>query len=369
MSLSLKLLFRKKSTAAAVIALALLVAVVASMTAIVNFVDTQTSAIGQLASVGNKFLVIARGCSSLDASEISVAVADAFNQSDFSYVAPQKLLPAILEAAGNQYSVDLRGVGNLSDYMKAQSAYVNGSWAKNHGEGNAGALLAKTAGLSKGDYVNVTASGVVMSIKIVGIADSRSQLDSELLLPLETTGTFTGSNNVSFVEFSLKRGINREDAINQLSTALPADVQIVKVQQTAQFLQSSIGEIHNFLAVWSYAVYVLVAASSYIICTRLLVESEYEFSMLASLGTKRRGLFSIVFVYALLAALAGAVLGVSLGIVGTQAASSGLRWVWQNVSVTPYLDFVQVGQIIGLSVVFCVLGSLYPALKVTRSRA
>jgi putative ABC transport system permease protein len=365
--LSLKLLFRKKSTAAAVLALALLVAVVASMTAIVNFVDAQASSFGQLARVGSRFLAVERDSVSLNDSQIRPQVLNTLNSGDFRYICPQKLLSASLESAQGTFSAGLRGIGNLSDYMQVQSVSVNGSYAKNSGECNAGVLLAKTAGLSAGDYVNVTVSGHLVSLKLAGISNSNSQLDTELLVPLETTEAFS-DENLSLIEFNTKSGVNTQDVLSRLSASLPPEVQIVKVQQTVAFLQSSTGEIHNFLTVWASAVYVLVAASSYVVCVRLIVESEYELDMLKALGAKRRGVFGTVFVYAVLAALAGGVVGVSLGVVGTQVASSGLRWLWPDVYVTPFLDFVQAGQIIGLSVMFGVLGCLYPAWKATRGR-
>lgn len=337
-------------------------AIVASITAIMNFVDSQSSAIGQLASAGDKFLVVSRNCSSLGDSYISDDTVNAFNLSDFRYVSGQKISTVCLETAVGNYSVALRGIGNFSDYLKVQSVSVNGSMAKNSGEGNVGVLLAKTASLNKGDYVNVSVANVAFSVKVVGIIATHTQLDSELLMPLETADYLTGYN-LSFVEFSLKSGVNRETAINCLSASLPSGVQIVKAQQTALFLEASTAEIHNFLTVWSFAVYVLVSASSYIVCTRLVVESEYEFSMLKALGAKRHFLSGTVFSYAMLTALAGAVLGISLGLVGTQVAAAGLRWFWQNVSVTPFLELAQVGQMLGLSLLFSVFGCLYPALK------
>jgi ABC-type lipoprotein release transport system permease subunit len=368
LSLSLKLLFRKRSTITAITAIALLVAIVASMTAIENFVDQQATTIGQLASVGDRFLLVSHDCSSLIDSRIDAAVANAFNLSDFRYVSTQKLVSSRLETAQGNFSAQLRGISSLSGYFKAQPATVNGSWAQKESEIDVGVLLAKSVGLSKGDYVSLSIGGVSIFAKVVGVATTGSQIDSEILTPLAMAYSLTGDNAPSFVEFSLKSGANKASVINNLSTHLPSDVQIVKVQQTANFLQSTTGEIHNFLTVWSLAVYVLVAVSSYVVCARLVVESEYELAMLKALGARRRGVFGAVFVYAVAAALAGAVLGVSLGIVGTQAASSGLRWLSSSISLTPFLDLAQAGQIIGLSAVFSMLGCLYPALMAWHKR-
>ena len=344
--------------------MALLVAIVASMTAIVNFVDSQSSALGQLASVGDRYLVVNANSPTLSGSHLAAAVTDAFNHTDFRYISLQRLTDVSLESARGNFSVKQREIGDFSGYLKAQSAAVNGSVAKLEGECNVGVLLAKAASISKGDSVVVHTANSDFSLKVVGIVTAYTQLDSELLLPLQNSTT-----DVSFVEFSLKTTANRTETLTQLADRLPADAQVVKVQQTATFLEASTNEVHGFLAVWSGVVYVLVAASSYVVYTRLVGESEYELSMLKALGAKNRHLFATVFGYALLAGLAGAVVGVSLGVVGAQVASAGLRWFWQNVSVTPFLGAAQVGEVVGLSVLFSLLGCLYPAVKSVQSKA
>ncbi len=329
-----------------------------------NFIDTQTSAIGQLASVGDKFLVVSSNCSSLSDSKIGNDVLGAFNLSEVTYVSPQRISTVSLETMLGNYSVTLHGVGNYSGYLKLQFATVNGSYVKNAGEVNIGGLLAKTCRLSKGDFVNVTLPSGILTFEVAGVVSTCSQLGSEILVPIDVCHQLT-DDSLSFVEFSLNADVNKANAINRLSMSLPSDVSVVKVQQTAMFLQQSTGEVHNFLAVWSIPVYLMVVASSYVICTRLVVESEFELSMLRALGAKRSGLFNVIFSYALLATAAAAVLGVSLGITGTQVAASGLRWISQSIQVTPSLGLVEAAQLFGWTLAFSLMGCLYPALKAT----
>jgi putative ABC transport system permease protein len=240
--------------------------------------------------------------------------------------------------------------------------------AKNVSETDVGVLLANIASLNKNDYANITVGNASLTVKIVGVTRTQTQLDSELIVPIETADYLTGNGNLSFIEFTFKENANRQDAINHIASLLPKDVEVVKVQQTALFLQESTGETLNFLAVWSIIVYVLVSAASYVISTRLIVESEYELAMLKAIGAKRRNLFSIIFTYTMLTAVAGSVLGISLGIVGTQIASAGLRWVWQNIQVAPFLGLAQLEQILALSLLFSALGCIYPALKSTQRK-
>ena len=367
LSLSYKLLFRKNSTAAAILAIALLVAIVASMNAIVNFINSQTSAIGQLANVGDKYLVLSKNGVSLSDSQLDRETVNIIeNATELNLVSPQKLLDGNLQTTSGKYAVTIRGVENVSTYLKSQLAYVNGTVAKNINEVNVGIILAKTASVSLQDNANVTVGNTRLEIKIVGIIRAQTQLDSELLVPIETANYLTSNSGLSFIEFSFKGKVNRQEALNRLTALLPEDVEVVKVQQTALFMQESISETLNFLAVWSTMVYFVVAAASYVVSTRLIVESEYELVTLKAIGAKRRHLFTIVFTYTIITALAGAFLGLSLGIAGTQMASTALRWVWQSVQVTPFLEPNQLGQILMLSLAFSALGCVYPAFKSTQ---
>jgi ABC-type lipoprotein release transport system permease subunit len=363
LSLSCKLLFRKKSTVAAILALALLVAVVASMNTIANFVGSQTSAIGQLARVGDKYLALSKNSTSLSDSNISPETEKAFNSSQIASFYGQKIFNGNLQTASGDYTIAIRGVQNLSAYLNAQSASINGTAAKNMSEADAGVLLASIASLNKNDYANVTVGNVNLTVKIVGVTTTQTQLDSELIVPIETANYLTGNSNLSFIEFTIKEDANGQDPANNVASLLPKNVEVVKVEQTGLLLQQSTGETLSFVALWSAIVYVLVSAASYVIATRLIVESEYELAMLKAIGAKKPNLFSVTFTYTMLTAAAGSVLGIALGIAGTQVASTALRVVWQSIQVTPFLQLAQLAQILVLALLFSALGCIYPALK------
>lgn len=363
LSLSYKLLFRKKSTLAAIVALALLVAIVASMNTIVNFIDSETSTMGQLARVGDKYLVLSKNSTSLSDSRISHNTEYAFNSSEFASVFATKISSGNLQTTFGNYTVAIMGLENVTAYLKAQSAYVNGTTTKNMNQADVGELLAKTISVDKNDYVNVTIGNNSLTVEIVGVTRAQTQLDSEFIIPIEASNYLTNSSDLSFIEFTINASVNRQNAIEHVTSLLPENAQIVKVQQTALFLQESNVETLNFLAVWSIMVYVLVSAASYVVSTRLIMESEYELVMLKAIGAKKPSLFSTIFTYTMLTAVAGSVLGIALGIVGTQIASTFLRLVWQNIQVVPFLDFSQFAQILALSLLFSALGCIYPAYK------
>jgi ABC-type lipoprotein release transport system permease subunit len=364
--LNIKLLFRKKSAVAAVLALALLVAIVASMNAIVNFVNFQSSAVGQLASVGDKYLVVSKNCTSLMSSHVGRETVNALNCSEINSFSGQRVFNCGVQTSSGNYTTILFAVENLTGYLQVQSAYLNGSVPKSSGEADIGMLFAETSSLDKDDYAVVTVGNDSLTVKIVGVTRTQSQLDSEIIVPIQTTDCLTVNGDFSFVEFRLKAGVDKQETINRIAALLPNDVEVVKVQQTTLFLKQSTDETLNFLAVWSITVYVLVSTASYVISTRLIVESDPDLAILKAIGAKRRDIFTMVFTYTAATAVAGSVLGISLGVVGTQIASTVLRFVWHNAAVTPYLELNQIGQILLLSFVFSMLGCIYPALKSTQ---
>ncbi|XHH08917.1 MAG: ABC transporter permease [Candidatus Bathyarchaeia archaeon] len=362
-----RLLFRKNGAFAAVLAIALLVAIVASMTAIVNFVNSQTSQVGQLASVGNKYLLLNKNGATLSDSRLNHQIVNSLNFSDLKSCSYQKILSGSLLTSSGVFNVSIRGVDDVDAYLKTLGASLNGSVAKTKSEVNFGVLLADVCSVNPKDTVSLSVGGVELKLKVAGTVRTLTQLDSELIVPLETANALADNADLSFVEFTFKSNVNLQEALNRLSAALPSNVEVVKVQQTSMFLQQSVGETLNFLAVWSISVYFVVAATSYVVSTRLIVDSDYELAMLKAVGAKRGRVFFWVFSFSVMVALAGSVLGLAVGLVGTQVASAGLRWFWQNVQVTTFLEPVQVGQILLFSVVFSAVGCFFPAYRgVTR---
>jgi ABC-type lipoprotein release transport system permease subunit len=355
--------FRKKGTFAAILAIALLVAIVASMAAIVNFINSQTTQVSQLASIGNKYLVLNKSSLFLSDSVLSTEAIEALNHSSVKSCFSQKILSGTIQTRSGEFNVSIRGVDDVAAYLKAQQASLNGSYAKGSAEADIGLLLGEVCSVNVQDSVYVSVGNVKLSLNVTGTVRTLTQLDSELIVPLQTANVLAGSNDVSFVEFTFKDNVNRQNALTSLSEVLPSDASVVKVQQTSQFMQQSVGETLNFLFVWSIAVYLVVAATSYVVSTRIVIDSDYELGVLKAIGAKSSTVFFCVFSFSVLIALVGSVLGLAVGLVGTQVASAGLRWFWQNIQINTYLEPLQVGQILLFSVVFSTVGCIYPAYK------
>jgi len=201
----------------------------------------------------------------------------------------------------------------------------------------------------------------------VGIVRTQTQSDAELIVPIETANQLAGNDNkISFIEFALKENVNREEAINNITQILPKDTKIVKTQQLKEFMQEMSQQTLIFLNLWSLAVYAVVAAASYVIATRLIVESSYELTMIRTLGAKKRILFTLILACVVTIALLGSTLGIALGTAGTQAASTLLLWIRPSIEIKPFLEPSQAFLTLLLTLTASTLGCLYPAFRCAR---
>ena len=362
------MLFRKGGTASSILAVALLVSIIASMNSIINYINSQTEAFGGLADIGGTYLILSENSNSIADNKIDTELADQFNGiADIEYTIPQKIFTATLTVSSGNHTVLIRGVEDVTSFLRLRRAYVNGTTAKSETEANVGEILARSISINLGDEANLTIINNSLKVKMVGIVRTLTQTDAELIVPMEAANNLTGNNGkISLIEFALKENVNREEAINRITGLLPKDVKLIKVQQPKEFMQGMNSQTLTFINLWSLAVYAVVAAASYVVATTLIIESSYELAMLRTLGAKKRLLFKLVLTYTATTALLGCVLGLALGTAGTQAASTMLGWIRTSVEATLFLEPSQALQTLLLTLASSTLGCLYPAFRCAR---
>jgi len=365
-----KMLFRKGVATSSILAIALLVAVIASTNAMVNYLNLQSETLAGLVNPGGTYLVLSSNSTAATDSQLPADLT--VKLSSLSYVKnviPQKLLTVNLTANSYSRTIQVRGVEDVGSFLKTRGAYQNGKAAKNWTEANAGERLARAFSISLGDEVSLAVGERNVQVKVVGVFRSQTQSDAMLVVPMETANTLTADNStVSIIEFSLKEGVDSREALGQIVQLLPENVKLVQAQQLNVFTEQMNMQTVVFLNVWSIAVYAVVAAASYIAAIRLITESSYELAMLRAIGAKKRLTFTLTLAYTITTALIGSILGIALGVAGIQTASTMLRWMVPSVDVTPFLEAEQALQILLLTLASSIIGCIYPALKSTRTR-
>ena len=364
-SLAFKMLFRRKGTVSTILAIALLIALLASVNSLMNNVSAQTETLSQLAGVGKAYLITSQNAQGLTDSQIDAALVNVVNSTGGAgYILPQKLVSATLSCDSGTYDITIRGVDSVRDFCNAKKAAVKGSVAVNETHVNVGRILSQLAAVNVSSTITITVAGQTLPFKVAGIITTSTQSDSETIMPLKTLNSLAGeTGTISFIEFAPQNTSIAASFLDSLNSRLPMNVKVSKVQQVDSFALDVNNQILSFLNLWSLVIYVVVVAASYVVASRLIAEASYELSMIKTLGAKRRTLFGMVFTHTLVVALFGAILGLAIGIAGAQLASTGLRWISTSLLVEPFLEFSQAMQIVGLALVASVIGSVYPASK------
>jgi len=364
MFLTLKALFRKGGTTSAILAIALLVAILASIASVVNHVNSQTETLSKLKGTGETFLLMSKNSTSITQSNLSTELIQVLDKNDaVKYVLPQKVFTANLIAASNNYSVLVRGV-DTTTFSQVRHAYVNGSFADGM-QANIGEILARIASIQNKDKISIALEDKTVTVEVAGIVQTRTQSDTELIVPMNVANILNQDNDkVSIIEFGLKS--NGDQEIHHISEILPADVKMVETQQTEAFVQDLNNQTLYFLSLWSIPVYAVVTATAYMITARLIIESSYELTMLKALGAKRTQIFKLILVVTLIITSLGTIVGIAIGVAGAQIISTTLQWAWKGIQITPFLEIQQTTQIILFALTASVLGCVYPAIKATR---
>ena len=364
------MLFRKGLAAQSILAIALLVAVVASANAIINYLNLQSENLAGLVNPRGTYLILSSNSTAITDSEVPADLAAKLrNLSYVKNVFPQRILIANLTANFGSRKTLVRGVEGVGSFLRTMGAHLNGTAAENWMEADAGEILARSLSISLGDEVSLALGERSVKIRVVGVFRSQMQSDAELIVPMETANILAGNNDtVSLIEFSLREGVDSREALGRIAHLLPENVKLVQAQQLSEFARQMSLQTVYFLNVWSLAVYVVVAAASYIAAARLIAESRYELAMLKALGAKKRLTFTLILAYTITIALVGSILGIALGVAGTQAASAVLRWIQPSIDITPFLKAEQAIQTLLLTLFSSIIGCAYSALKSAQIR-
>jgi ABC-type lipoprotein release transport system permease subunit len=366
--LILKMLMHKRGTAVAVLSIALLIALVASVDSLLNNIVVQTTALTQLAHISSSYLVVSENSTLPSESQIDASlIRQLRNNTNVAYAVSQQITSATLMVDSANYTVTVRGVDDLEAFFGHYHASINGSISKDTSETDLGTVLSSLVNAHVNDSVTVLINGQMVPLKVVGVIQTSKQPDTELLLPLSTLETFTHNNSVSCIEFSPKN--QNKATLTDIIQSLPPDAKLMPTQTLVTFAQGINTQTIIFITCWSTVIYAVVLATSYVLASRLVNEAQYELIMLHHLGVKRTTIISLFMLHTMLVAFVGSAIGVALGIVGTQMAATGVRWLWGNAMLAPFLDPVQALQILLPAFVASLVGGFYPILAATKAAA
>lgn len=368
-SLAFKMVFRKKGTASAILAIALLIAPLASVNCLLNNINSYTNMLSKIPTIGQTYVITSTNSTSLYDGKInSSLITQVRANSDIEYATSQQIITATLITKNGNHTINIRAIDDVQAFLTNRQAQVNGSISQEKIEADIGIVLSQLASIHINDSLNLTINNKLTQLKAVGIMQTRQQSDTELIMPLAALQVITQKKDaLSFIEFTLKDSDSGDKAIDNITHNLPSGTRIIELHQIAEFAQGINSQTIVFINIWSIAIYSVVVAASYVVASRLVTEAEYELYMLRTLGVKKKATISLVTTYTLTITFVGLIIGTSMGIVGTQMAATGLRWLWGNSFLAPFLQPAQVLQILVLALISSVIGSIHPAIKATQN--
>ncbi|MDA8604980.1 lipoprotein-releasing ABC transporter permease subunit [Gammaproteobacteria bacterium] len=265
--------------------------------------------------------------------------------------------------------------GSLEDLNKDNSIVI-GSW------------LASYLGIFVGDSITITTSDIKSSIigsyprsinlQVVGIFELRAEIDQSLVL-------------ISHELAQKFKSLNDETLSIRLKTSnlfLADQIAYLAIPDNTGLMSSSWKETHGTLfeaiqfekLLISLMLFLIVAVASILVLSTIVMtvkSKEREVGILKTIGANNYQLVMIFFFQGLMVSFIGLLMGLLLGLLVTFNINNFITFLegvmGRNlleayfINYFPYyIDYEQIGFICLISLIFSLLASLFPALRVTK---
>ena len=265
--------------------------------------------------------------------------------------------------------------GSLEDLSK-DNTIVIGSW------------LASYLGIFVGDSITITTSDIKSSIigsyprsinlQVVGIFELRAEIDQSLVL-------------ISHELAQKFKSLNDETQSIRLKTSnlfLADKIAYLAIPNNTGLKSSSWKETHGTLfeaiqfekLLISLMLFLIVAVASILVLSTIVMtvkSKEREVGILKTIGANNQQLVMIFFFQGLMVSLIGLLMGLMLGLIVTFNINNFITFLegvmGRNlleayfINYFPYyIDYEQIAFICFISLIFSLLASLFPALRVTK---
>ena len=265
--------------------------------------------------------------------------------------------------------------GSLKDLNKDNSIVI-GSW------------LASYLGIFVGDSITITTSDIKSSIigsyprsinlQVVGIFELRAEIDQSLVL-------------ISHELAQKFKSLNDETQSIRLKTSnlfLADKIAYLAIPDNTGLKSSSWKETHGTLfeaiqfekLLISLMLFLIVAVASILVLSTIVMtvkSKEREVGILKTIGANNQQLVMIFFFQGLMVSLIGLLMGLMLGLIVTFNINNFITFLegvmGRNlleayfINYFPYyIDYEQIAFICFISLIFSLLASLFPALRVTK---
>jgi ABC-type lipoprotein release transport system permease subunit len=255
----------------------------------------------------------------------------------------------------------LRGA-DLNQLYKFRGIGLRGRIPMNVSEANVGILLAERLNLSINDHVEVEISGRMHVFKVAGILRCNCLYDEEVLIQLGEAWTLMPDlkGKITLIELSGEIDPQRLAYLN---------IRAIPLQPASQAVTGIVESTFNTIRNWALAIFAMVFASSYFASLKMCVDSIDRVTILRSIGFSKKRIALFLFYKAMTASLISILVGISIGIVASQAIFRAATLVLSIEAYRPptltLSDLYLVLTVVGI---LSVTGSVPSIIRVARMR-
>lgn len=277
--------------------------------------------------------------------------------------------PALMTVKEDTFSILVRGLS----YQEAEGIYkikkqlVDGNLPENKDETIIGTDLAEEANLAIGDELEVLAAfGETYTLKITGIFDLQvASLNSSWVLTSIETGQsmFSYGNAITGIEMQVDDVFAADTIAQDIQSKLPANLNVNnwKVENAALLSGLNGQSISSYMIQLFVMVSVLLGIASVLAIT--VVQKSRQIGILKAMGIQDRAASQIFLLQGFMLGIAGAILGVLLGL--------GLAFAFTKFAVNPdgnpvvplFIDPAFIAFSASFAIVVSTLAALIPARR------
>lgn len=277
--------------------------------------------------------------------------------------------PALMTVKEDTFSILVRGLS----YQEAEGIYkikkqlVDGNLPENKDETIIGTDLAEEANLAIGDELEVLAAfGETYTLKITGIFDLQvASLNSSWVLTSIETGQsmFSYGNAITGIEMQVDDVFAADTIAQDIQSKLPANLNVNNWKaENAALLSGLNGQsISSYMIQLFVMVSVLLGIASVLVIT--VVQKSRQIGILKAMGIQDRAASQIFLLQGFMLGIAGAILGVLLGL--------GLAFAFTKFAVNPdgnpvvplFIDPAFIAFSASFAIVVSTLAALIPARR------
>ena len=277
--------------------------------------------------------------------------------------------PALMTVKEDTFSILVRGLS----YQEAEGIYkikkqlVDGNLPENKDETIIGTDLAEEANLAIGDELEVLAAfGETYTLKITGIFDLQvASLNSSWVLTSIETGQsmFSYGNAITRIEMQVDDVFAADTIAQDIQSKLPANLNVNNWKaENAALLSGLNGQsISSYMIQLFVMVSVLLGIASVLAIT--VVQKSRQIGILKAMGIQDRAASQIFLLQGFMLGIAGAILGVLLGL--------GLAFAFTKFAVNPdgnpvvplFIDQAFIAFSTSFAIVVSTLAALIPARR------